>query len=94
MMYDDEQNPKHGDQLVKLNRVSGQIEGIKTMINEQRYCVDILNQLKAARAAIKSIEINILELHMKMCLEKSATSGDAVDLQQKINELCNLIKKF
>ena len=57
-------NSKHSDNLPKLNRISGQVEGIKKMIEEERYCLDIVYQIKAVRSALKSVEKNILHNHI------------------------------
>ncbi len=86
-------NPKHQAELCRLNRALGQIEGIKKMINEERYCVDIMTQLKAVQAALKNVELNILATHMQNCLEKAAASGDSQQLTEKIVELRELIRK-
>ena len=51
--------PNHSENLPRLNRISGQIDGIKKMIEEERYCLDIVNQIKAVRSALKSVEKNI-----------------------------------
>ena len=61
-------HPDHIKQISRLNRVSGQLEGVKKMIEGQRYCPDILKQLKAARSAIKSLENSILETHLVNCV--------------------------
>ncbi|MPV85476.1 metal-sensitive transcriptional regulator [Ostreibacterium oceani] len=88
-----QQHPSHHAQIPKLNRVSGQVDAIKRMISDQRYCVDIITQLKAARSALKSIELTILSTHMRQCLD-SACQQDANDVQQKIEELIILLKKY
>lgn len=87
-------HPNHAAELARLNRAIGQLEGIKKMINEERYCVDILMQLKAARSAIKNIEMNVLERHMQMCLVKAGRSGDDDEINNKVDELIKLIKNF
>jgi len=84
----------HEKELSKLNRVSGQIEGIKKMIAEHRYCPDILIQLRAIRAAIKTVEANVLENHLKSCVAESLSGGNPKDAQKKIEELKDLFKRF
>lgn len=88
------EHPDHTDQTSRLNRISGQLEGVKKMIAERRYCVDILTQLKAVRAAIQGVESNILELHMRQCLEEACARGDKVVIEDKINELLKLLKSY
>jgi DNA-binding FrmR family transcriptional regulator len=85
---------KHQSELCRLNRALGQIEGIKKMIITERYCVDIMIQLKAVQAALKNVELNILTSHMQDCIEKAVRSSDKTQLTQKISELSELIKKF
>lgn len=87
-------HPNHHAEISRLNRISGQIEGIKKMIEEERYCVDILMQIKAARAAMKTVELNVLERHMAMCLNKACLSNDSNEVATKIAELSKLIKNF
>lgn len=87
-------HPCHKKHIGKLNRVAGQVQAIKTMINDQRYCVDIITQLKAARNALKSIELAILETHMHSCLEQSLNNDSQVSLEQRISELMKLLKKY
>ena len=83
--------PNHLENLPRLNRISGQIDGVKKMIEEGRYCVDIINQIKAARSALKSVEKNILEKHIKHCVAASFQSSQTE--QQKIAELLDLFDK-
>ena len=54
----------HGDQLKSLNRIEGQVRGIAGMIEEQRYCVDILQQIKAVKSALGSVERKIIDSHL------------------------------
>lgn len=84
----------HDSELGKLNRIAGQVEGVKKMITEQRYCPDILTQLRATRAAIRAVEANILESHLKSCVAESLAGGNAKDAQKKIDELKDLFKRF
>jgi DNA-binding FrmR family transcriptional regulator len=88
------EHPSHHHQLTHLNRVSGQIEGIKRMIEEGRYCPDILNQLHAVRSAIKSIELRILDTHLSSCVTDACLSNDQEEQRKKIDEIRELIKRF
>ncbi len=87
-------NPNHVSEIGKINRAIGQLEGIKKMIEEGRYCVEIIQQLKAARSATKNVELSILKRHMQMCLVKAVKSQDEKELLTKIDELQSLIKNF
>ncbi|MBQ1612263.1 MAG: metal-sensitive transcriptional regulator [Alphaproteobacteria bacterium] len=84
--------PNHADNLPRLSRISGQIDGIKKMIEEERYCVDIVNQIKAVRSALKSVEKNILQKHIKHCVAASFKASKT-EQEQKINELISLFDK-
>ena len=88
------EHPHHDVELPKLNRVGGQIEGIKRMISEGRDCTDILTQLRAARAAIRRIEADILETHLKNCVAEAILSGDAAETEAKIEEIRSLFKRY
>lgn len=88
------QHPSHLGQMSHLNRVSGQIEGIKKMIEEGRYCPEILNQLRAIRSAIKSIELRILDTHLTSCVTEAYLSQDQAEQRKKIDEIRELIKRF
>lgn len=87
-------NPNHASEVGKINRAIGQLEGVKKMIEDGRYCVEIIQQLKAARSATKNVELSILKRHMQMCLIKAVKNQDEQELLIKIDELQNLIKNF
>ena len=59
-----EKHPSHDAEIKRLNRIAGQVEGIKRMIEEGRYCPEILSQLRAVRSAVKGIETEILRRHL------------------------------
>ena len=87
-----EQHPSHMENMPRLNRISGQIEGIKKMIEEGRYCPEIISQLRAVRAAVKAVESNILQKHLQYCVAQSFASNE--DKEKKIAELKMLFDKF
>ncbi len=84
--------PHHQKEIPRLNRISGQLEGIKRMIEENRYCPDILIQLRAIRSAIRAVEGNILKSHLQSCVAQSFEND--IDKEQKIEELKNLFDRF
>ena len=86
-------NADHRSHLSRVNRIEGQVRGIKNMIEEKKYCVDILTQIKAARSALKGLELQILEGHANHCLMNAVSSGSKKDAKEKINEVMELIKK-
>lgn len=91
---DIQKHPDHSSELPKLNRVSGQIDGVRKMIAERRYCPDILIQLRAARSALKTIEANILEAHLSSCLVDAMNHGDPQEKENKIMELKEIFKRY
>lgn len=84
----------HEKELTRLRRIEGQIRGIQKMIEEKRYCIDILTQLSSVVGAIKSVEENILERHLKGCVHQSFTEGNKEDKAKKIDEVVKVLKKF
>ena len=88
-----ESHPDHTAECRRIKRIIGQLEGVLKMLEDRRYCVDILNQTKAIGSAIHSLEAVILERHINHCLH-AALSSDDVDAQnQKVQELISLFKK-
>lgn len=84
----------HFEQIKRLKKIEGQIKGIIRMIENKRYCIDILTQTKAAGAALKKVEQNILEGHLKSCVKDSILGQKEEDVQEKIEEIMKLIKKL
>jgi len=85
---------EHDPKLIgRLNRVEGQVRGISKMVAEGRYCIDILTQLQAVRAALGKVETAILNEHLGKCIEGAITSGDAVEQRAKVNELIQLLER-
>lgn len=85
--------PDHSKELTRLNRISGQIEGIKKMIQERRYCPDIIIQLKAISSAVKSVESVILKSHLESCVKDVFKENNQEEQQKKIDELLKLFVK-
>ncbi len=84
----------HDPKLVsRLNRIEGQVRGITRMVTEGRYCVDVLTQLQAVRAALAKVESAVLQDHLGKCIEGAITSGDAADQRAKVNELVALLER-
>jgi DNA-binding FrmR family transcriptional regulator len=77
--------------LKRLNRIEGQIRGISRMVEEDRYCIDLLTQISAVRAALRRVEEEILRDHISHCVEHAIASGDKADQRQKIAELIDIL---
>ena len=83
--------PCHKNNISRLNRISGQVEGIKKMIEDERYCADIIMQIRAVRSALKAVESNILHGHLQHCISESLTGEGK---EAKIEELKMLFDKY
>lgn len=76
--------------LRRLGRVEGQVRGIARMVQEDRYCIDVITQIAAARAALKRAEEELLRDHVATCVEHAIASGDQDDQRRKISELMHV----
>ena len=85
------QFPKHRDLLPRLRRIEGQIRGITRMVQERRYCIDIIQQLTAARKALDQVSLKIMSGHINTCVSESIRRRDGAE---KINELMQTINRF
>lgn len=77
--------------LNRLNRIEGQIRGIKAMVEDERYCVDIITQVAAVQAALNSFNKVLLEDHIKSCVVEDIKSGDS---DTTVEELCRILQKM
>lgn len=84
-------HPDHSGFLPRLKRIGGQVGGIEKMIEEGRYCVDILVQFRAVMAALRSVEVSIFEKHLEHCLSSAMHSRDEKLIEEKIKELSGLL---
>ena len=84
----------HEAQIVRLNRIEGQVRGISKMIQEGRYCIDILTQMKSVSNALAKVQENIFRNHMESCVKDSLTGDDPLDREAKVNEMLELLSKF
>jgi DNA-binding FrmR family transcriptional regulator len=83
------------DALVKrLHRIEGQVRGIERMLEEDRYCIDILTQIGAVSTALESLGFRILDEHVKHCVAGALASGDAVEADAKAAELLDAVHRF
>jgi CsoR family transcriptional regulator, copper-sensing transcriptional repressor len=85
----------HKDQLLKrLARIEGQVRGIARMIEEDRYCIDILTQLGAIDTALEAVAIKVLEEHVRHCVAGALASGDEQQATEKSAELLEAVQRF
>jgi DNA-binding FrmR family transcriptional regulator len=79
--------------LTRLNRIEGQVRGVARMIDEGRYCIDVLTQLQAVRAALVRVETQMLKDHLGHCIEDAIVSGNAKEQRKKVAELIELLER-
>lgn len=78
------------DLITRLNRIEGQVRGVKAMVEEDRYCVDIVTQVSAIQAALNSFNKELLARHIKTCVSEDIREGN----EEAVDELCELLKKM
>lgn len=80
--------------LQRLARVEGQVRGVSRMVEEERYCVEVLDQVLAIKRALSAVERLMLKDHADACIENAITSGDADDQRRKFRELVDIYGKI
>ena len=86
--------PNHESQLARLNKIEGQLKGVRKMIEERRYCVDIISQIKAVTGALEQVQMGVLEKHVHHCVRESMEAGDGGELETKVEELVRVLGKL
>jgi len=86
-------NPSHEDNLVALRRIEGQIRGVQRMIEDRKYCIDILNQIYAIKGALGCVEEKILGKHFEHCVTAAIKGTSEKEKQQKMDEILKLIHR-
>jgi DNA-binding FrmR family transcriptional regulator len=79
--------------LKRLKRIEGQVRGLSRMVEDDRYCIDIVTQLSAARAALRRAEEEILADHAAHCVANAITSGNKAERRRKVEELIEVISR-
>ncbi|NCN41768.1 metal-sensitive transcriptional regulator [bacterium] len=82
----------HEDQRARLTKIEGQIRGVINMIDNQRYCIDILHQFKAIRSGLQAVERNIIDQHLTHCVKKAVSSKKTGDANKMLDEVRNFLK--
>ena len=86
-------NPDHTDNLTALRRIEGQVRGVQKMIEDGKYCIDILTQISAIKGALSKVEEKILEKHFSCCITQAVEGTSKKDKQQKLDEILKLIHR-
>ena len=89
-----EAHPCHKKNLHALKRIEGQVRGIQKMIEDGRYCIDILTQISAVNAALMRVQDKVMENHLNTCVLNAIKGKSDIERQNKINEISDLLKKY
>jgi DNA-binding FrmR family transcriptional regulator len=79
--------------LNRLRRIEGQVRGVTRMVEDDRYCIDVLTQIRAARAALVRVESELLKGHLDHCIEDAIVSGNEAEQRKKASELIELLER-
>ena len=83
------------DAIVKrLHRIEGQVRGLERMVEEERYCVDVLTQIAAVSTALDSLSVKLLEDHVRHCVADALAAGDAEEAERKSEDLLAAVQRF
>ncbi len=80
--------------IKRLHRIEGQVRGIERMVEDDRYCIDILTQISAVTTALESLAFKILDSHVNHCVAGALASGDPEEAQRKSQELLDAVHRF
>jgi DNA-binding FrmR family transcriptional regulator len=92
--HDMKEYPAHAENQVALKRIEGQVRGIQKMVQERKYCVDILNQMHAVIRALASVEDKVLDRHLKGCVSQAVQGRSGVERAKNLEEILQLIRQF
>ena len=79
--------------LKRLQRIEGQVRGLIRMVEEDRYCIDVVTQISAARAALRKVEEEVLHDHVAHCVENAISSGNKAEQRRKVAELMEVLSR-
>lgn len=89
-----ERYPSHEDQIKRLARIEGQVKGIRKMIEERRYCIDIVQQVKAVTAGLKVVQMGVLEKHIHHCVRETVNMADSNEFVDRVDEIVAIIGRM
>jgi len=78
----------------RLHRIEGQVRGVEKMVEDDRYCIDILTQVSAVGTALEAVAVKVLDEHVRHCVAAALASGDEVDARTKTEELLQAVQRF
>ena len=85
--------PAKASSIKRLSRIEGQVRGLARMVEEDRYCIDIVTQIAAVRAALRRVEEEVLREHISHCVEDAIVSGNAAERRRKVTELMDVLSR-
>jgi CsoR family transcriptional regulator, copper-sensing transcriptional repressor len=86
--------PHKADLQKRLARIEGQVRGIARMVEDERYCIDILTQLGAVQTALEAVGLEVLDDHVRHCVARALSSGDGAEAEAKADELLAAVRRF
>jgi DNA-binding FrmR family transcriptional regulator len=90
-----ETNPQNTQELLnRLSRIEGQVRGLKGMVEEDAYCIDLINQIRSVNRALQGLAGEIMEKHLKTCVHDAIESDDPYEEQEKIEEFMDSVSDF
>lgn len=90
MQHKHREEKEYKDLIKRLNRIEGQVKGIRNMVEDERYCIDVLTQVSAIQAALNGFSKELIANHIKSCVVDKIKSGD----EEVVDELCNTLQKL
>ncbi|HLB72923.1 MAG TPA: metal-sensitive transcriptional regulator [Sedimentisphaerales bacterium] len=84
-------NPSHEKNLIALRRIEGQVRGVQRMIENRKYCIEILNQIYAIKGALGRVEEKILQKHFRNCVTEAVKGNSEKEKERKLDEILKLI---
>lgn len=92
-MCDEAEDPPKKRTITRLRRIGGQVDGVMRMVDEDRYCIEILTQISAVQAALAKVGEEVLERHMKTCVREAMESGDEGERERVVAEVMALVSR-
>ncbi len=83
----------HKENLHRIARIAGQVQGVQRMVEQEEYCIDIITQIQAVRSALRSLELQILNKHMRHCVQNAFATGATDAAAEKMDELLRILKR-
>lgn len=89
------ESPQDVEELLdRLARIRGQVAGIGRMLEEEAYCIDLINQIHAVNQALKGLSARVMERHLKTCVRDAVESGDPLEEQEKLEEFMDTVRDY